>query len=135
MVGEDVIHWPSTGIRINSLDDYERKFQRAHAEMESAGICEQGEVDPLLRFLKKMGLKPIPNLYWSTAPQYFYVLLCLVVAMSFGRFALQALQRQSIFVPDILGPAVLFAIPMTAFWAFVILRERKKYGLSRWSDL
>lgn len=117
------------------MDDYERKFRRAHAEMEKAGICAEGEIDPPLRFLKAIGLKPIPNLYWSTAAHYLYYFLCLVVAMSFALFVLQILQKKPIFVPNMLGPAVLSAIPMTAFWAFVILRERKKHGLSRWSDL
>ncbi|WP_367180464.1 DUF6404 family protein [uncultured Ruegeria sp.] len=117
------------------MNNHKRKFHRALSEMEEAGVTQSIRIDTDLWRLRRFGLKPNPFLYWESPLASVAVFVLLVSLISLVQAGAMVLFGKYLWLPDILGPAVIAAAPLTFLTIALRLYQRKAYKLSRWEDL
>ena len=116
------------------MDDFDRKFMPAQAELAKAGILSNSSNPPILALLRKIGVKSRPPHY---AP---FIVVFNVSAVSFacawGSLMWHLIWSESGMssnraVSTAIMVGALFGIAM----AFYYDRGRKKHGLTPWHKL
>jgi hypothetical protein len=114
------------------MSDYERKYQRATAELENAGLQERGVTPPVTRFLRKIGCEPRPQYYRTTVSRFAYDPLILGGAWGLGMFFVTDVPVCLIAMFVLVSAA--FGYLLTGLSEITILRQRKRQNLSNWED-
>ncbi|WP_374041571.1 DUF6404 family protein [Ruegeria sp. YS9] len=117
------------------MNNHEQKFQRALYEMKEAGVTQHIRLDTDLWRLRKLGFKPKPFLYWESPFASVAVFVLLVLLISSVETGVRGLLGKALCLPDIFGPAVIAAAPLTFCTIALRLYQRKAYKLSKWEDL
>lgn len=115
------------------MSDYEKKFQRAIAEMESSGLRKSGKIAPCDRFLRRLGFEPIPEYYRTTLSRFAYDPLIYGGLAGFGMFLVADVPQDMVLRLVLYFGAVGYLV--TVLFELSIRRARKRYSLSSWQDL
>lgn len=113
---------------------FEEKLNLAHQELEAAGIKKSRFNPPLIRFLRKAGLKIPPLHYWGFWVHFLEQ--SLVFGGMWGTFMWFFIWRpedlpSSVAAITSLSCGILFGLFMASYYRISF----KKYHLSRWEDL
>lgn len=125
------------------MNDYERKFDLATAELEYAGLQERGYPAPSLRILRAVGLKPKPDFYCSRVSRLIWTSLSsggpwgvfvylFVNIYSFYHFYTFLPSDQ---IPRLILTSIVFGVSIALLRERDISRGRRRHNLSRWEDL
>lgn len=116
------------------MSEYQRRFEAAEAELDAAGVWPSNAVPPYIRFVRKLGFKPVLPHYmplWRTflGQSTFFILLMAFVSLSslFG--------DSSKPVSDLLSNAVWIGLALGLSMTVYIYSVRRKYALSKWKEL
>ncbi len=116
------------------MSDYDRRFKAAECELEMAGIWPSNAVPPYTRFLRKLGLSPIPPHYKPLRSNFlgntiFFALLIGLTSLStVGGSAGEPIAE---FGARIVLMGLVLGLSMVIYYAI----SRRKYALSLWEDL
>ncbi|WP_367646922.1 DUF6404 family protein [Ruegeria arenilitoris] len=115
------------------MSDYEAKFQRATAELEDAGLQEPGKSTPYVRFFRRAGCRPKPELYRTKVSRLTWDPLVMGGLWGLGLYVF--LSPPLCMVPRLAICSLLFGVSMALCAEHNIRTTRRKHKLSKWEDL
>ncbi|WP_298969917.1 DUF6404 family protein [uncultured Roseobacter sp.] len=116
------------------MSDYQRRFEAAEAELEQAGIWPSNAVPPYTRFLRRLGLRPVPPHYKPLWRSFLGQSVFFTLLMGFVSFSTAA-GPDGRSVTEFGIRTVLIGLALGSTMLIYFAYSQWKYALSRWEDL